>query len=238
MTSTLTPWSCRAVNLPEHADNPIHTDEGAQAAGFDAAIVAGVSVYAYMTHPPAAAWGESWLSKGGGELKLKRPVLDQQQVRCDVTTHANSPRIEARVDGELCASFDLFQSATVPPMRTGEPLPERQVTLDESRTRYGIRAGDDLDLYDELGCAHPALWPHVANMIFADHLVSGAWIHTRSLIFHQGLAYDGQTLKVVANVIDRFNTKSGERAVADIAFFADERPVARVEHEALVRLNE
>ncbi|SVB41331.1 uncharacterized protein METZ01_LOCUS194185, partial [marine metagenome] len=39
-------WSVRARNLPEHARNPIHTDEGGRAAGFDAALVAGVTVYA------------------------------------------------------------------------------------------------------------------------------------------------------------------------------------------------
>ena len=30
----LSDWSTTAVNLPDHADNKIHTDEGARAAGF------------------------------------------------------------------------------------------------------------------------------------------------------------------------------------------------------------
>ena len=47
----LTTWSVQARNLPEHAANPIHTDEGGRAAGFDAALVAGVTVYAYVTRP-------------------------------------------------------------------------------------------------------------------------------------------------------------------------------------------
>ena len=50
-------WSARARNLPEHAGNPIHTDEGGRAAGFDAALVAGVTVYAYLTRPIVEAWG-------------------------------------------------------------------------------------------------------------------------------------------------------------------------------------
>ena len=37
------PWSVTAQNLPEHARNAIHTDEGAQAAGFPRALVAGVT---------------------------------------------------------------------------------------------------------------------------------------------------------------------------------------------------
>ena len=47
----LTHWSTRAINLPDHANNLIHTDEGARAAGFPGALVAGATIYAYMTHP-------------------------------------------------------------------------------------------------------------------------------------------------------------------------------------------
>ena len=35
---------------------------------------------------------------------------------------------------------------------------------------------------------------------------------------------------------DSFETRSGERAVVDVRMTVDERPVAVVEHEALVRL--
>ena len=44
-------WSVHAKNLPEHSRNAIHTDEGGKAAGFDGALVAGVTVYAYLTNP-------------------------------------------------------------------------------------------------------------------------------------------------------------------------------------------
>ena len=69
-------WSIKAQNLPEHARNPIHTDAGAQAAGFPRALVAGVTTYAYMTHPLIVAWGEDWLARGGGEIRFRRPVFD------------------------------------------------------------------------------------------------------------------------------------------------------------------
>jgi len=54
-TSAPTSWTVTAQNLAEHARNPIHTDAGAQAAGFPRALVAGVTTYAYLTHPIAAA---------------------------------------------------------------------------------------------------------------------------------------------------------------------------------------
>lgn len=36
---TKSSWSVHAKNLPEHARNPIHTDEGGRAAGFDGALL-------------------------------------------------------------------------------------------------------------------------------------------------------------------------------------------------------
>ena len=52
-----------AVNLPEHADNPVHTVEGGLAAGYDGAVVAGTTVFAYLTRPVAARGDErgSWV---------------------------------------------------------------------------------------------------------------------------------------------------------------------------------
>jgi len=78
-------WSIVAQNLPEHARNPIHTDEGAQAAGFPRALVAGVTTYAYMTHPIVAAWGLEWLQSGGGEFRFRKPVFDKDVVTCEPT---------------------------------------------------------------------------------------------------------------------------------------------------------
>ena len=63
--STPAPWPVVARNLSEHSSNPIHPDAGAQAAGFPAALVAGVTTYAYLTHPIVAAWGRDGLEHGG-----------------------------------------------------------------------------------------------------------------------------------------------------------------------------
>ena len=75
-------WHINASNLAEHARNPIHTDAGAQAAGFPRALVAGVTTYAYLTHPLIVAWGQDWLHNGGGEVRFRRPVL--MVMFCDV----------------------------------------------------------------------------------------------------------------------------------------------------------
>lgn len=238
--AALQPWSTIAINLPEHSGNPIHTDAGARAAGYDAAIVAGTTIYAYLTHPPAAAWGEQWLTSGGGELRLRSAVLDEQRVDCvigaAVVDGVNRPVVEATVDGESRATFELWAESAPPPMREGEDLPTVEFELTPKWCDYGVRSGDDLSLYGELGIAHPAMWPSLANEVFDRHLVDGSWIHTRSRIWHQGAARVGQQLTIRSVVVDRFETRAGERALVDMEMLADGAPVARLEHEALVRL--
>lgn len=226
--------------MADHADNPIHTDEGARAAGFEAAIVAGTTIYAYMTRPPATAWGEQWLTHGGGELRLRLPVLDGEQVDCLVDQRTST--ISAAVDNETRATFELWATADAPPMRTGDSLPTAEFVLGQSQAEYGTRAGDDSSLYQQLTpngsglVAHPAIWPSLANGVFSAHLISGAWVHTRSRIFHQGLAHVGDEITIQSAVIDRFESKSGKRAVVDMHIAANGQPVARIEHEAIVEI--
>ena len=60
----------------------IHTDEGAREAGFSAALVAGVTSYAYLTHPVVEAWGVDWLRHGGGEVRFRSPVISGDLLTC------------------------------------------------------------------------------------------------------------------------------------------------------------
>ncbi len=235
----LSAWSVRAVNLDEHADNPIHTDIGARAAGYPAAIVAGTTVYAYLTRPPVDAWGRDWIVAGGGELRLRRAVLDGDLVESGPSVDGRDDiTIEARVGGEAKATFDVWRHAEAPAMRDGDPLPDLDVELDDTWGRYGVRCGDDHELYRAEPLAHPAIWPSLANRLFKDHLVTGSWIHTRSRIVHQGAAVLGDSLRIRSNVVERFETRAGKRAIVDIAVTVADEPVAMIEHEALIELND
>jgi acyl dehydratase len=69
------------------------------------------------------------------------------------------------------------------------------------------------------------------------NLVDGAWIHTRSRIRHHGIAHVGAMATVQATVVDRFDTRSGRRAVLDVAISVDGALVATIEHEAIVALH-
>lgn len=234
--STLMPWSATAVNLPDHADNIIHTDEGARAAGFDYALVAGTTVYAYMTHPAVEAWGRAWLSGGGGELRLRRPVFDNDPVDCLIGRHESGPRVTASVAGDERATLDLWQSVTAPPVREGEALKVYEIVLTESHLDYGVRCGDDLALYAEQQIAHPVTWANLANAVFIDNLVTGPWIHVRSKIYHEGVGALGAAVRIESNLIERFDSRAGERALVDMRIYADDEPVATIEHEAIIVL--
>jgi hypothetical protein len=101
---------------------------------------------------------------------------------------------------------------------------------------YGVRAGDDLTLYERDGIVHPAVWPALANYVVHTALARGPWIHTRSRIDHYAVAPAGAVAEVHAVVVERFDRPSGERAILDVRIEIDGQLVAAIEHEAIVAL--
>jgi acyl dehydratase len=236
------PWTVTARNLAEHFGNRIHTDEGAREQGFPSALVAGVTTYAYLTHPVVAAWGTEWLTRGGGEMRFHAPVFAARPVDCvpevdpsgAVTVEAVDPTEELNPRATLAVVRD---SGPPPDRRDGDALESRRYVLDgRYGCDYGARAGDDLELYEREGIVHPAVWPAIANNVFSTDLVRGSWIHTRSIVRHHDIAPRGATVDVHAVVVDRF-VRHGERAVVDIVIERDGRPIATLEHEAIIDLS-
>jgi len=232
-------WSITAQNLPEHARNPIHTDAGAHAAGFPRALVAGVTTYAYLTHPVVAAWGLDWVANGGGEVRFRRPVFDADVVRCEVRPDGEAAVVEAVTDEaeQPRAVFRAVRAGgVVAALRDGEALPAKRVELrGEWGSDYGARAGDPFDLYQQHGVVHPAVWPALANHLVHTEVARGSWVHTRSIVRHHGLAPAGATAEVRGTVVRRFQAH-GERAVLDVHITIDGQVVASLEHEAIVAL--
>lgn len=235
MNAPLLRWQTAAINLAEHADNPVHTDEGATAAGFPSALVAGTTVHAYLTHPPAAAWGAAWLDNGWSELRLLSPVFDNDTV--DLVPNSEG-MIEALVDGQLRAT--LAVAAHAPAATPRSVLAQHHdLTFDlaEGLGGYGQRAGDDLDVYDAEGRAHPAVWPCIGNSVTKEFHVTGPWVHVRSAITHLGFVASDAVVTVTTALVDRFETRSGERVVLDIEASVGGALVARIEHESIIRLS-
>lgn len=233
MTDSLHSWSTTAVNLPEHASNIIHTDDGARAAGFAAALVAGVTTYAYLTHVPATAWGMQWLTSGGAAVRFREPVIDGDRVDCVV---GDNGRVDACVDGAVCAEASFTETSIDLPERDGPALRPITFTLDSTWSDYGMRGGDSHRVYVDDNIAHPTSWPRIANEFFHEQLVSGPWIHVRSVIQHLGVARVGASITATAAIADRFESRAGERAILDVRISADGQPVAALEHEAIIEL--
>ncbi len=236
-------WAVRARNLPEHAGNVIHTDAGAQAAGFPSALVAGVTTYGYLTHPLVAAWGIDWVTQGGGEVRFRAPVFADALVEC--TPRDDESCAESVTVAAVCSdqernprvTFEAVRDAgPAPALRDGERLPSRQFTLGtDFAADYGARAGDDLTLYAEQGIMHPVTWPRIANRIMSTDLVNGAWIHTRSIIRHHAPGPVGAVVDVHATVVERFR-RGGARAIVDVLIEHEGQPIATLEHEAIIDL--
>ena len=121
MPTSPTPWSITAVNLAEHADNPVHTVAGGRAAGYAGAVVAGTTVYAYLTRPAAAAWGTDWVGGGTAEVRFRAPVLADEEVTV-VPRQGDDGAwvIDARNPTGLCATLAVGLSAVAPPDPVGD----------------------------------------------------------------------------------------------------------------------
>ena len=232
----LEPWSIRAVNLPEHANNAVHTDDGARAAGHERALVAGTTIHAYLTHVPAAAWGLDWLERGGGEVRFRSPVFDDDLV--DIVPIVDDDRtiVEARSRGERRATLDVWLDAAEPDGMRGDPLPAFEVQLDGELAAYGKRAGDDLVLYEQRGIVHPVMATVLGNRATMASVVDGPWIHVRSLVTHRGTLPLGAPAVVESSLVERFATRAGERALLDVRIVVDGRVLTAIEHESIVRI--
>lgn len=225
-------WSIEAVNLAEHADNPVHTVEGGLAAGYAGAVVAGTTVYAYATRPIAEAWGVEWVTGGGLEVWFRGPVLAD-----DVVTVGGGPQeVTATVGDRVCVRLTPEQQAGVPPEPKGVRLDPLVEEMNETWVGYAGRCGEDLALYAAQNLVHPVVWPSLANRVFTRQLVDGPWVHTRSRIRHLAPVRPGSVVVVESWQTDRFMTRAGERAVVDMRMSVDDEPVVAVEHEAIVKL--
>lgn len=232
------PWSIIARNLPEHARNPIHTDAGAQAAGFARALVAGVTSYAYCCHPVIERFGLDWVASGEAEVRFISPVADGDELSFGVVERSDGGLDVAAATAGRDAPAVTMSSwrghrASFQP-RTGEPLTALTVLLEgEYGSDFAARAGDPQPDCVLAGVVHPAVWPALANSVFHNQLARGSWIHVRSAIRHFGLAPSGAEAEVSTVVVRRFQ-RGGERAVAEVIIRVDGAIVAALEHEAIV----
>ncbi|MCI0487106.1 MAG: hotdog fold thioesterase [Blastocatellia bacterium] len=156
-------YRVRACNTSADSENKIHDDRVAAEYGFSGGLVPGVTVYAYMTVPVVARFGEDWLERGAMQVKFHRPFYEGEQVivRAEVdrqkpaltpgllNADSNPVKVAIRAereDGIVCATGLATVNDQSP--RLGEPkvedYPEAPLPETESlpeASRENIKAG-------------------------------------------------------------------------------------------------
>jgi hypothetical protein len=265
MSDQLAPYVVEARNTATTSENKIHDDATARRFGFAGGLVPGVTIYAYMTRPVAAAWGRPWLERGTMTARFLHPFYEGDAVRVE-TTRADGPdgaRLEIvarRPDGEVAATgvatlpdapasppdVAAYPAAPLPdprPPATPEQLAALVVLGSVEAGFRAERAGafldeiaDDLVLYRD-GVAHPGWLILFANWALSQNVDLGPWIHVESATTHLDVVADGEALSVRGRVAELFERKGHEFVVLDLLYVVDgHRPVQQVRHTAIYRL--
>jgi acyl dehydratase len=136
--STLPEHRVSARMPAEATENKIHEDSVARDFGFRGALVPGVTLYAWMTHPVVALLGLDWLASGTFAARFAKPVYfgEPMTVHASVTAlEEDAVTIEARVvnaAGVVCATATMglapHARAPIPDVSSypAAPLPEER----------------------------------------------------------------------------------------------------------------
>ena len=249
----------RARNLAPDSDNKIHDDSVAQQFGFSGALVPGVDVLAYATHPFAAAWGPDFLTQGRLEGRFRRPVYDGETITVStkpgedgatgfaLTGDDAEPRCVGRAWATHGESIDVDRfvvtplPATRPPAEPGAialgPLGSVDQPVDLER-HNAYRAGIDeaLPIYEKV--AHPGALLRLVNELLVHNVELGPWIHTSSDIRFLASAPLPGVLHADGIVTDVYERNGHHYVRYDALVSCDGTPVAVVDHSAIYRLRD
>src|SRR5690606_20778034 len=127
-----------AFNTATATENKIHDDTVASRFGFTGGLVPGVDVFAYLAHPPMAAWGQDWLAGGHMRARFYKPVYDGDATTVTATPDgaaAMSLRCSAR--GLECAEGSATQRGAA---WAGTMLPTAQMPAADKRAKAPMEA--------------------------------------------------------------------------------------------------
>ena len=259
MTSALR-HEVSAYNLSAASENKIHDDTIAKKFGFKGGLVPGVEVYAYMSHLPVAHYGPEWLSRGGAEVRLKKPVYDGRIAVASAEVEADGGLlIKVESEGVLCATghADMVADATTP---AWDEIPEAQLPAMEDRptaapeslvvgqvmgtfktsysadesAEYLEGARGTLDLYAKERIIHPGLILRMGNRALGLNVRLGPWIHVGSKLQNFAIGREGDELAARARVTAEYEHKGHRFAELDVIVTANEKIcLARIHHTAI-----
>lgn len=252
-------YSVIARNIDPASDNKIHDDEVAQQFGFSGALVPGVELFAYLTHPLVEAWGEQFLSGGAIDVRFRKPVYDGEQVVATARESAGgsfelalvgpggaarsvgSARLTASGNGDLGGFTDTPLPAVLPPASADAlppgPLGSIREDVDaEVAQRYLDDISERLPLYAAERVVHPGALLRMVNALLVRNVVLGPWIHTASSCAFLAVAHFPTVLQAHGVVRETYERNGHDYVRYDALVLSDGRPVMRVEHTAIYRV--
>jgi len=263
-TDSWPPYTVRTHNASSLSENRMHSDDVARSFGFKGALVPGVTVFAHMTRPLVARYGEAWLTCGSAEVSFAKPAYEGDLLT--VQTHAVSGDTSLELKCTNEEGIELATMTATPPsagsapdkralIAPAPPLAERPLVIWElleigkpfPAWHWTPTAADNLtwceDVHDDLALyrdgntpwLHPGFILRQANMVLRNRFTLPAWIHTGSrLIFHEGMRV-GPAYEVRAIPEEKWNRKGHEFVRLYVAILSAGRTVAEVLHTAIVR---
>ncbi len=239
---TLPEYRVKARNTSSGSENVIHHDDEARRYGFAAALVPGITIYAYLTHPVVEAFGPAWLARGTASVKFVKPVHEGDELAVTgVVTERTASGVTATVTGRTAAGECAIATVALPAgsptpvnpaLYPAAPLPvERPVATpeylaalttlgtpealydEECAAEYVELVSDTLPPYRGAdGWVHPAFFLQQANRALRDNVQVSPWIHVGSVVRHLGGARVGALLGTRGGVRSVFE-KKGRRMV-------------------------
>jgi hypothetical protein len=256
----MNPYLVTAKNYSEDSENRIHSDEIAKKFGFRGALVPGVAVYGYMTHPLVERFGAQWLSQADTEVRLLKPTYDGEQMSISATEQDNRLQVSSHgPDGVLTATLtSTVQLPTAPSqdvalLEGSLKLPERIVIAwdtvvalqcfspwqfhlsDEENKRYTSEVADQLPLYQQ-GYVHPHLLLSLANTALMHEYVMPTWIHASSHIVHHQALMEDDTITIRSVTLEKWQKKGHEFIKIWVTYWRDDELTTEINHTAIFKV--
>jgi len=257
--NSMTIYRLIAENHAHTSENRIHNDDVAARLGFRGALVPGVAVYGYMTHPLVEKLGAQWLSHHATSVRFLKPAYAGDELRIELKTHDGSyeitcvgPRDEllavlhSRLAPDLQPASKPALFARAPVVRERpeiawdtvdceRPLPAwRWDANDEENTEYTAQVADFLPIYKDFIHPHWAL--ATANRVLVREFIMPAWIHVGSEIEQYRPFKVGAQVIVQAAPVEKWKKKGHEFVRLAIHYENAEGPLAVTQHTAIFRV--
>ena len=248
-----------AENHAHSSENRIHSDDVAARLGFRGALVPGVAVYGYMTHPLVELLGAQWLAQHATSVRFLKPAYEGDELRIELKTQDDrhevtciGPRDELLAvmhsrlapDLQAAAKSAVFARAPVVHDRPEiawdtidceRPLPAWLWDANKNENaEYTTQVADFQTIYQHHIHPHWAL--ATANRVLVREYRMPAWIHVGSEIEqYRPFKVDTQ-INVQAAPVEKWKKKGHEFVRLTIHYDDSEGPLSVVQHTAIFRV--